>query len=105
VNVLLSISTTLFANRTLAKIPEYVLHRASWSLLVPTKCTCYIVSDVSCLFVIICVAFISNADLKSKYPAQYSALAKCLDYNDFRFDDCKVTKNALLEAWNSEIKQ
>jgi len=36
----------------------------------------------------------------TKFPTEYKALAKCLDYNDYRFSECKKEQKALYDCWN-----
>eukprot|EP01033_Poteriospumella_lacustris_P007659 gene7659-gene8396 len=39
-------------------------------------------------------------NLKTTYPTEFAALAKCLDYNDFRYVDCQKESQALRDCWN-----
>ncbi len=40
-------------------------------------------------------------EAKSKFPSEFSEHAKCLDKNDYRFNDCRASESAFLGAWNS----
>mmetsp|Transcript_92530 Transcript_92530/g.181298 ORF Transcript_92530/g.181298 Transcript_92530/m.181298 type:complete len:106 (+) Transcript_92530:87-404(+) len=42
--------------------------------------------------------------VSTKYPTELSALVKCLDFNDYRFADCRSEEKALLSCWNADIK-
>jgi hypothetical protein len=42
------------------------------------------------------------SELKSTYPKEFSALAKCLDYNDYRYVDCQKESQALRDCWNKD---
>jgi hypothetical protein len=41
-------------------------------------------------------------NLKTTYPTEFAALAKCLDYNDFRYVDCQKESQALRDCWNKD---
>ena len=41
------------------------------------------------------------AELYEKHNEPFKAFQECLDYNDYRFSDCRKTEKALLDSWNS----
>lgn len=42
----------------------------------------------------------SVSTLNTKFPVEFQAFQKCLDFNDHRFEDCRKTERALLDCWN-----
>ena len=46
---------------------------------------------------------ISVSTLNTEYPVEFTAFQKCLDYNDYRFNDCRKTERALLDCWNQKM--
>lgn len=42
----------------------------------------------------------SVSQLKSRFPTEFDNFAKCLDYNDYRFEDCRSSEQALKDCWN-----
>ena len=45
----------------------------------------------------------SVTTLNAEYPKEFAAFQKCLDYNDYRFNDCRKTERALLDSWNVKM--
>ena len=45
----------------------------------------------------------SVTTLNAEYPTEFAAFQKCLDYNDYRFNDCRKTERALLDSWNAKM--
>mmetsp|Transcript_5233 Transcript_5233/g.5363 ORF Transcript_5233/g.5363 Transcript_5233/m.5363 type:complete len:104 (-) Transcript_5233:180-491(-) len=43
-------------------------------------------------------------DLNARFPTEYTAFQKCLDYNDYRFGDCRKTERDLLDCWNKVME-
>eukprot|EP01039_Chlorochromonas_danica_P003608 gene3609-3951_t len=43
--------------------------------------------------------------LKTKYSQPFETFGKCLNYNDYRFDDCRKEEDALRKAWNADVQQ
>ena len=43
-------------------------------------------------------------ELNAKFPTEYKAFQACLDYNDYRFYDCRKEEKALHDCWNKEKK-
>ena len=41
--------------------------------------------------------------LNTEYPVEFTAFQKCLDYNDYRFADCRKTERSLLDCWNQKM--
>ena len=39
--------------------------------------------------------------LYAKHAGPFKAFQECLDYNDYRFSDCRDTERALLDSWNN----
>lgn len=39
---------------------------------------------------------------KEQFPEEFKAFAECLDYNDFRYNDCRKTEAAFLDCWNKK---
>jgi hypothetical protein len=39
--------------------------------------------------------------IKSNLPGEFEALKKCLDYNDYRFSDCRKQERVFLDGWNA----
>ena len=44
----------------------------------------------------------SVEQLKSKYTVEFEAFKKCLDYNDYRYANCRVEEKALYDCWNKD---
>ena len=42
-------------------------------------------------------------DLNKTYPVEFVAFQKCLDYNDYRFADCRNAEKTLLDCWNQKM--
>lgn len=40
--------------------------------------------------------------VKASFPDEFSAFAKCLNMNDFRYNDCRTTERALLDCVNKK---
>eukprot|EP01036_Dinobryon_divergens_P028505 gene28506-37458_t len=40
--------------------------------------------------------------LKSKYTVEFDSFKKCLDYNDYRYANCRVQEKALYDCWNKD---
>ena len=47
---------------------------------------------------------IRTTELYAKFPTEYKNFQKCLDYNDYRFYDCRKEERALHDCWNKEKK-
>jgi hypothetical protein len=45
----------------------------------------------------------SVTDLKTRFPTEFASFVKCLDKNDYRYDDCRSTEKALVESWNKTL--
>lgn len=39
--------------------------------------------------------------LNKDHGEKFVAFQKCLDFNDYRFHDCRETERALLDSWNT----
>jgi hypothetical protein len=39
---------------------------------------------------------------KKEFPNEFKAFAECLDYNDFRYNDCRETEKNFLDCWNKK---
>ena len=39
---------------------------------------------------------------KDKFPQEFKKFAECLDYNDFRYNDCRESEKAFLSCWNNK---
>ena len=46
--------------------------------------------------------FYSVNQLKSKYTVEFESFKKCLDYNDYRYPNCRVEEKALYDCWNKD---
>lgn len=42
------------------------------------------------------------SELKTKFPVEFDSFKKCLDYNDYTYENCRVAEKALHECWNKE---
>jgi hypothetical protein len=40
--------------------------------------------------------------VKADFPQEFSAFSKCLNFNDFRYNDCRDTEKALLDCVNKK---
>ena len=40
--------------------------------------------------------------VKVQFPTEFQAFAKCLNYNDFRYNDCRKEERALLDCINKK---
>lgn len=38
--------------------------------------------------------------VKTKFPEKFESFQKCLDQNDYRFEECRPTEKAFLDSWN-----
>lgn len=42
------------------------------------------------------------SELKTKFAVEFDSFQKCLDYNDYTYEHCRVTEKALHDCWNKE---
>eukprot|EP01040_Poterioochromonas_malhamensis_P007546 gene7548-8147_t len=42
-----------------------------------------------------------TANLKKQFPKEFASFAKCLDVNDYRFEDCRIQERALVQSFNN----
>ncbi|RYH24039.1 hypothetical protein EON65_17135 [archaeon] len=40
------------------------------------------------------------ADLKTRFPDQFTAYTNCLDYNDYQYSKCRLLEQALKDCWS-----
>ncbi len=40
--------------------------------------------------------------IKADFPTEFNAFAKCLNYNDFRYNDCRKEERSLLDCVNKK---
>lgn len=40
-------------------------------------------------------------DLKKNFPTEFENFSKCLDYNDYRYENCKNQFEELTKAFNA----
>eukprot|EP01041_Mallomonas_annulata_P000852 gene852-1658_t len=43
-------------------------------------------------------------ELNTSFPKEFSAFQKCLDFNDYRFGDCRTAERELLDCWNKKMQ-
>eukprot|EP01038_Epipyxis_sp_PR26KG_P005114 gene5114-7125_t len=43
-------------------------------------------------------------ELQTKFPTEFKSFAKCLDYSDYRHDECRKEEKALHDCWNNKAK-